>query len=56
MSNKQVAELMNNSIRTIELRRAAIYDKMDVKSTVDLARLLQSVNWAKSDSDSGSHQ
>ena len=56
MSNKQVAELMNNSIRTIELRRAAIYDKMDVKSTVDLARLLQSVNWAKYDSDSGSHQ
>jgi len=45
MSNKEIAELMGNSVRTIELRRAAIYDKMDVKSTVELARLLQTIDW-----------
>ena len=55
MSNKQVAELMNNSVRTIELRRAAIYDKMDVKSTVELARLLQTVKWTKLDGDANSN-
>lgn len=45
LSNKEIAELMGNSVRTIELRRAAIYDKLNVKSAVELARLLENVHW-----------
>lgn len=45
LSNKEIAELMGNSVRTIELRRAAIYDKLNVKSAVELARLLENVQW-----------
>ena len=44
-SNKDIAEALGNSIRTIELRRATIYDKMGVKNTVEMARLLQSIGW-----------
>jgi two-component system response regulator DctR len=47
LSNKEIAELMGNSVRTIELRRAAIYDKLNIKNAVDLARLLDSANWKK---------
>jgi DNA-binding NarL/FixJ family response regulator len=36
---------MGNSVRTIELRRAAIYDKLQVKSAVELARLLENAEW-----------
>lgn len=48
LSNKEIAEALGNSIRTIELRRATIYDKMAVKNTVEMARLLQSIGWNNS--------
>jgi FixJ family two-component response regulator len=32
-------------VRTVELRRAAIYDKLKVKSVVELVRLLESIGW-----------
>lgn len=46
-SNKDIAEILGNSVRTIELRRAAIYDKLNVKSAVELARLLENAEWKK---------
>lgn len=46
LSNKEIAEQLGNSVRTVELRRAAIYDKMKVRSAVELARLLDSIQWA----------
>lgn len=47
LSNKDIAELLGNSVRTIELRRAAVYDKLNVKSAVGLARLLENADWKK---------
>jgi FixJ family two-component response regulator len=44
-SNKEIAEKLCNSVRTVELRRAAIYDKLRVKSVVELVRLLESIGW-----------
>jgi FixJ family two-component response regulator len=44
-SNKEIAEKLGNSVRTVELRRAAIYDKLKVKSVVELVRLLESIGW-----------
>ena len=44
-SNKEIAEKIGNSVRTIELHRAQVYEKMDVKSGIDLARLLEKVGW-----------
>jgi two-component system response regulator DctR len=44
-SNKEIAEKLSNSVRTVELRRAAIYDKLRVKSVVELVRLLESIGW-----------
>jgi len=42
-SNKDIAEQLGNSVRTVELRRAAIYDKLRVKSVVDMVRLLEGI-------------
>lgn len=47
LSNKDMAELLGNSVRTIELRRAAVYDKLNVKSAVELARILENAEWKK---------
>jgi len=47
LSNKDIAELLGNSVRTIELRRATVYDKLNVKSAVELARLLENAEWKK---------
>jgi FixJ family two-component response regulator len=44
-ANKEIAEKLGNSVRTVELRRAAIYDKLKVKSVVELVRLLESIDW-----------
>jgi two-component system response regulator DctR len=44
-SNKDIAEKMSNSVRTVELHRAHIYEKMDVKNGIELARLLENVDW-----------
>ena len=43
-SNKDIAEQLGNSVRTVELRRAAIYDKLRVKSVVEMVRLLESIH------------
>lgn len=48
LSNKEIAEKLNNSVRTIELRRASIYDKLQVKSVVEMTRLLESISWQMS--------
>jgi two-component system response regulator DctR len=44
-SNKDIAEKMGNSVRTVELHRAHVYEKMDVKNGIELARLLEKINW-----------
>ena len=44
-SNKDIAEKMGNSVRTVELHRAHVYEKMDVKNGIELARLLEKIQW-----------
>lgn len=41
--NKQIAERLGLSVRTVEVYRAAAYRKLDVKSAAELARLYQAV-------------
>ncbi len=41
MPNKLVADQLGISVRTVEVHRARIFDKMGVKSVVELVRLLQ---------------
>ena len=41
-SNKDIALSMNNSSRTIEIHRASIFEKMDVKNAIELSMLLHS--------------
>lgn len=41
--NKQIAERLGLSVRTVEVYRAASYRKLDVKSAAELARLYQVV-------------
>lgn len=40
LSNKQVADQLDISVRTVEVHRARVFDKMGVKSAVELANLL----------------
>ena len=39
--NKIIADELNVSIRTVEVHRARVFDKMEVKSAVELANLLR---------------
>lgn len=39
-SNKQVADQLEISVRTVEVHRARVFDKMNVKSAIELANLL----------------
>lgn len=41
LHNKDIAEILGNSVRTIEIHRANVFDKMKVKSAVELARLVE---------------
>ena len=41
LHNKQIAELLQISVRTVEVHRARIFEKMSVKSAVELANLLR---------------
>jgi two-component system response regulator DctR len=41
LPNKLVADQLNISVRTVEVHRARVFDKMGVKSAVDLANLLR---------------
>jgi two-component system response regulator DctR len=40
--NKLIADALNISVRTVEVHRARLFDKMNVKSAVELANLLRS--------------
>lgn len=40
LANKQVADQLNISVRTVEVHRARVFEKMNVKSAVELANLL----------------
>ncbi len=41
--NKLIADELGISVRTVEVHRARVFEKMDVKSAVELANLLQKV-------------
>lgn len=41
--NKIIADSLDISVRTVEVHRARVFDKMDVKSAVELANLLRNV-------------
>jgi two-component system response regulator DctR len=43
LPNKQIADQLNISVRTVEVHRARIFEKMNVKSAVELANRLQDV-------------
>jgi len=40
--NKVIADELNISMRTVEVHRANLFDKMQVKTAVELANLLKS--------------
>jgi two-component system, LuxR family, response regulator DctR len=40
--NKLIADALDISVRTVEVHRARVFEKMDVKSAVELANLLRS--------------
>ena len=41
LPNKLVADQLNISVRTVEVHRARVFDKMGVKSAVELANVLR---------------
>ena len=41
-SNKLIADALGISVRTVEVRRARVFDKMNIKSAVELANRLRS--------------
>jgi two-component system response regulator DctR len=43
LPNKLIADQLDISVRTVEVHRARVFDKMDVKSAVELANLLREV-------------
>jgi two-component system response regulator DctR len=43
-ANKVIAEALHISVRTVEVHRARLFEKMNVKSAVELANLLQQMN------------
>ncbi|MDB5999169.1 MAG: DNA-binding response regulator, partial [Rhizobacter sp.] len=42
--NKLIADELDISVRTVEVHRARMFEKMDVKSAVELANLLRALN------------
>jgi two-component system, LuxR family, response regulator DctR len=44
LPNKLIADQLQISVRTVEVHRARVFDKMGVKSAVELANLVQSSN------------
>jgi two-component system response regulator DctR len=42
--NKLIADALNISVRTVEVHRARVFEKMDVKSAVELANLLRGLD------------
>jgi two-component system, LuxR family, response regulator DctR len=43
LPNKLIADQLAISVRTVEVHRARVFDKMEVKSAVELANLLREV-------------
>jgi two-component system response regulator DctR len=43
LPNKLIADQLDISVRTVEVHRARVFDKMEVKSAVELANLLRNV-------------
>ena len=43
LPNKLVADQLDISVRTVEVHRARVFEKMGVKSAVELANLLRSL-------------
>jgi len=43
LPNKLIADQLDISVRTVEVHRARVFDKMEVKSAVELANLLREV-------------
>jgi two-component system, LuxR family, response regulator DctR len=43
LPNKLIADQLDISVRTVEVHRARVFDKMDVKSAVELANLVRSL-------------
>jgi two-component system response regulator DctR len=41
LPNKLIADKLTISVRTVEVHRSRVFEKMDVKSAVDLANLLR---------------
>ncbi len=39
--NKQIADNLNISVRTVEVHRARVFEKMDVRSAVELSNLIR---------------
>ncbi len=44
LSNKEIAAKFKNSIRTIELHRARVFEKLDLQSAVELAKFIERFN------------
>ena len=43
LANKQIADELSISVRTVEVHRTRVFEKMDVKSAVELANSLQKI-------------
>ena len=43
LPNKLIADSLDISVRTVEVHRARVFDKMDVKSAVELANMLRNL-------------
>jgi two-component system response regulator DctR len=44
LPNKLIADQLDISVRTVEVHRARVFDKMNVKSAVELANLLRALS------------
>jgi two-component system response regulator DctR len=43
LPNKLIADALDISVRTVEVHRSRVFDKMEVRSAVELANVLRSV-------------
>jgi two-component system, LuxR family, response regulator DctR len=43
LPNKLIADQLDISVRTVEVHRSRVFDKMSVKSAVELANLLREI-------------
>lgn len=44
LPNKLIASQLDISVRTVEVHRSRVFEKMDVKSAVELANLLREIS------------